>query len=240
MSISFDPSIFMNLGINPEANSMDNPKPPLDGTYQILLKAAPVPATKKVDGKEVANSKLCAGTDYVGQVVVPQGDAASYKLDDQSRVNYTLFLEADVLSPDTGKRIRTLPTYVTSNIGRNGASVMVDLARVIVETHGPVIDLAGALSKYNTPSSVPNMVWKGLAEAIAELLEGNPDGIQIPAYVSTNLEKATGKKDAKGYDETAVVAYGSDKIQKKFPDYWTGDKLEEGFRLVTQVKGFKS
>lgn len=239
MNIQFDPNIFAALGITPDANSMDNPKPPVDGTYTVNLKLAPVPATKKKDGKDVANSKIVAGKDYVGAVVVPQGDAASLKSDDQGRANYTLFLEAEVLN-DAGKRIRTLPVYVTSNTNRSGASALFDLARVIVEVHGGnVLDLVAAVKKYNDPSVTPNQVWYGVAEAIAELLEGNPDGLQVPAFVTTNLLKATGKKDSKGYDEQEVLAYGSDKILKKYPEFWTGDKLEDGYRLETVVKGFK-
>lgn len=240
MSIQFDPNIFAALGITPDANSMDNPKPPVDGTYTVNLKLAPIPATKKKEGKDVPNSKIVAGKEYVGAVIVPQGDAASVKSDDQGRANFTLFLEAEVLN-DAGKRIRTLPLYVTSNTNRNGASMLFDLAKVILETHpSSQFDLVAAVQKYNDPSESPNPVWYGVAEAVAELLEGNPTGLPVPAFVTTNLEKTTGKKDAKGYDESEVLAYGSEKIQKKFPEFWTGDKLEDGYRLNTVVKGFKA
>ena len=238
-TIQFDPNIFAALGITPDANSMDNPKPPVDGTYTVNLKLAPIPATKKKDGKDVQNSKIIAGKDYVGSAIAPQGDAASLKSDDQGRANYTLYLEVEVLN-DAGKRIRTVQDYVLSNTNDNGASKLYDLARVIVATHGDVLDLVAAIKKYNDPSAAANPVWLGVAEAIAELFEGNPDGLQVPAFITTNLKKATGKKDTKGYDEYEVLAYGSDSIQKKFPQYWTGDKLEDGFLLETKVKGYKA
>lgn len=239
MDITFDPSIFASLGINPEANSMDNPKPPTDGTYSVNLKLAPIELTKKVDGKDVPNVKLVNGKSYLGKAIVPQGDATSLKLDDQGRVNYTLYLEAEIRNA-AGKKIRTVDLYVTSNVF-NQTNMLMDLAKIIIGMYGgTALDLVGAIGKHNTPGTSPNHVWLGIAEAIEELIAGNPSGLPVEGYVSNNLEQATGEKGANGYDKMKVLAYGSDSIIKKFPEHWTGDKQPDGFRLITFVKGFKA
>jgi hypothetical protein len=239
MDITFDPSLFASLGINLEANSMDNPKPPVDGGYQIRLKVEKIPTTKKdQSGKEVTNQKLVGGTDYAGESIAPQGDAASLKTDDQGRANYTLHTTAEILN-DAGRTIRKSPTYITTNM-RNGTSMALDLAKVIEAGSPGAIDFASALTKYNDPGKTPNPVWYGLVEAIKELLEANPEGLVVSGFVTTVLEQNTGKKDANGYDEKKVLARGSDQILAKYPAHWTGDQQPDGFRLETKVKGFKA
>ncbi len=239
MNITFDPSLFSSLGINLEANSMDNPKPPVDGGYQIRLKLSSIAKTKKDEsGKEITNQKLVGGIDYAGESIAPQGDAATIKTDDQGRANYTLYTVAEILN-DAGKALRKVDTYVLTNM-RNGTSMALDLAKAIEAGSPGTLDFATALTKYNDPGKTPNPVWYGLVEAIKELLESNPEGLIVPGYVTSILEQSTGKKDANGYDEKKVLARGSDQIIAKYPAHWTGDQQPDGFRLETKVKGFKA
>jgi hypothetical protein len=240
MSIQFDPNIFAALGITPDANSMDNPPPIADGGYQVNLTLAPIPTVKKKDGAEVSNSKIINGKEYAGQAVAPLGDLTSLTKDDQGRVEYQLYLSAEVLSPETSKVMRTIPTYVRSTKNKAGACLLMDLAVTIASAHLGAIDLVKAVAKYNTPGG-ENHVWRGVAEAIAELLEGNPEGVVVPAFIATKLEQATGKKKpGTEYDEMKVLAWNMAAIQKQFSTHWTGDKQPDGFRLVTEVKGFKA
>ena len=226
------------LGFDLEASVADRIVAVDDGVYKVRVKSEPLPL-KTNDGKPY--SKVIAGKEYAGAAFFPSGDVTGYRtMKDSTRVNYNVPVSIEILNDDATKTLQTIRAYLTSTM-RNNTSLILDFMKSVNALYGATFDIPTLIRTAIAQDDAH--VHGALAEAVAEFLVNNPQGVEVNAAISSKLTFTTVKEDQFGkktYDTQPVKGASSSRaIKEQYPEAWAGKAdFGDGYRVETNVREF--